>query len=185
MELTATSLPTKDQLIAFEQEIATLFEQAQIRAPVHLCAGNEDELINIFQHIQPTDWVCSTHRSHLHALLKGIPPEWVKTEILAGHSITLCNQEYRFITSAIVGGILPIAVGLAMAGERVWVFVGDMAAETGIFHECAKYAKGHNLPIIFVVEDNHCSVNTPTEQVWRYSYQNRFPHQGSGKYVRF
>jgi TPP-dependent pyruvate/acetoin dehydrogenase alpha subunit len=129
--------------------------------------------------------VCSTHRSHYHALLKGIPPEWVKKQILLGHSISLCNSDYKFVTSAIVGGILPIAVGIAMTGQTVWVFVGDMASESGTFHECVKYATGQNLPIHFIVEDNGMSVNTPTDKVWRYSYQRIYPHAGSGKYVIF
>lgn len=175
---------TKEELIAFERDIGNIFEQAKIRAPVHLAGGNEDQLIAIFKQIKPTDWVCSTHRSHYHALLKGIPKEWIKKEILQGHSITLCNREYRFITSAIVGGIIPIAVGLAMSGQTVWCFVGDMASETGIFHECVKYATGHNLPIRFVVEDNGLSVETPTREVWGYSYRSKYPHQGvSGKNV--
>lgn len=176
---------TKEDLIAFETDIADLFEQGKIHAPVHLHGGNEDDLIEIFKNIKSTDWVFSTHRSHYHALLKGIPPEWLKEEILAGHSITLNNAEYKFFSSAIVGGILPIAVGVVMTGQTVWVFCGDMASETGIFHECLKYSIGHNLPIHFVVEDNGFSVDTPTGKVWRYSYQRRFPHQGSGVYVIF
>ena len=172
-------------LIDFEQEIAHLFEAAQIHAPVHLSRGNEEALLNIFQKIKPTDWVMSTHRNHYHALLKGVPREWLKAEILLGHSITICNAEHKFFSSAIVGGILPIGVGLAMAGETVWCFVGDMGAETGIFHECVKYSLGHNLPIHFVVEDNGYSVETPTKEVWRYSYQRAFPHQGMGTFVIF
>ncbi len=171
---------TKADLIDFETEIASLFEQGKIPAPVHLHGGNEDDLIEIFKNIKPSDWVFSTHRSHYHALLKGIPPEWLKDEIIRGHSITLNNREYRFFSSAIVGGVLPIAVGVAMTQQVVWCFVGDMSAETGIFHECVKYSLGHQLPIHFVVEDNGYSVDTPTDAVWRYSYQRTFPHQGSG-----
>ncbi len=167
-----------DELKAFEEEIAHLFEQRLIPYPIHLVSSNEEKLIKIFKHIKPTDWVCSTHRSHLHALLKGIPLDWVKNQILKGHSITLCNAEYKFITSAIVGGILPIAVGLAMAGERVWVFCGDMCAESGIFYECQKYAVGHDLPITFIIEDNGLSVQTTTQKVWRYKYKSKYPHQG-------
>ena len=175
----------KEALISFEKEIAELFEQGKIHSPVHLSKGNEDALVEIFKQIEPTDWVFSTHRSHYHALLKGIPREWLKAEILKNRSITINNAEYKFFSSAIVGGILPIAVGVAMTGQTVWCFVGDMAAETGIFHECVKYANGHNLPIYFVVEDNGLSVDTPTEKVWRYSYQREFPHQGSGTFVIF
>ena len=169
----------KDGLIAFEADIARLFEQAKIPSPCHLSGGNEDALIEIFQNIKPIDLCFSTHRSHYHALLKGIPPDRLKAEILANHSITINNAEYKFFSSAIVGGILPIAVGVAMMGETCWVFCGDMAAETGIFHECVKFATGHELPIHFVVEDNGYSVLTPTKQVWRYSYERTFPHQGT------
>ncbi len=176
---------TKQELIDFEADIAQLFEDAQIPSPVHLSKGNEDNLIEIFKNIKSSDWVFSNHRSHYHALLKGIPPEWLKSEILVNRSITVNNTTYNFFSSAIVGGILPIAVGVAMTGQTVWCFVGDMSAETGIFHECVKYATGHKLPIHFVVEDNGLSVETPTEKVWRYSYQRELPHQGSGKFVIF
>ena len=172
-------------LTDFEQEIAQLFEVGQIHSPVHLSGGNEQDLISLFWRIQPNDWVFSTHRSHYHALLKGIPKDWLKAEILANHSITLNNAEYRFFSSALVGGILPIAVGVAMMGETVWAFCGDMAAETGIFSECVKYATGHQLPIHFVVEDNGFSVDTPTNKVWRYSYERQWPHQGMGKFIIF
>ncbi len=177
----------KQELIDFEADIAGLFEKGTIPSPIHLSKGNEDELIKIFENIKPSDWCFSTHRSHYHALLKGIPREWLKAEILDNRSITINNAEYKFFSSAIVGGILPIAVGVAMAGQTVWCFVGDMSAETGIFHECVKYATGHKLPIHFVVEDNGLSVETPTEQVWRYSYERELPHQGSGsgKFVIF
>lgn len=183
------------ELIAFEREIADLFEAGKIHAPVHLHGNNEDALIEIFKQIKPDDWVFSTHRSHYHALLKGIPPEVIRSEILKGNSISLQFPEYHFYTSAIVAGIVPIAVGAAMAGKTCWVFVGDMAAETGIFNECFKYASGHKLPLHFVVEDNGMSVDTPTSKAWgenfchgfptTYTYERIYPHQGSGKFVIF
>lgn len=174
-----------EELIAFEEEIKELFLEAKVASPVHLSRGNEEQLIAIFENIRPEDWVFSNHRSHYHALLKGIPKEWLKREILANRSIHINNRMYKFFTSAIVGGVLPIALGVAMTGQKVWVFVGDMAAETGIFHECVKYATSQNLPVSFVVEDNGFSVDTPTEKVWRYSYEREFPHQGAGKFVIF
>lgn len=192
---------TKEEMIAFEEDIKRIHITGAIKAPVHLTGGNEDELIGIFKDVEPEDWVFSTHRSHYHALLKGIPPEWLKKEILEGRSIGIYNAEYHFFSSAIVGGALPIALGMAMALQRtqtegvVWVFVGDMAAETGIFHEVTKYARRHDLPIIFVIEDNGLSVNTPTQEVWgvdddegymmRYTHKRTFPHQGTGTWVVF
>lgn len=185
-----------EELISFETKVAKLFEAGKIHAPVHLSGGNEQELIEIFHNIKPSDWVFSTHRSHYHALLKGIPSDWLMAEILAGHSITINNAKHRFFSSAIVGGIIPIAVGIAMTGQTVWCFVGDMAAKTGIFSECIKYARGHNLPIKFVVEDNGLSVCTPTNEAWGhipsvveedgyYKYKPTWPHQSSGVGVAF
>ena len=145
--------------------------------------------------------VFSTHRSHYHALLHRISPDWLLNEILEGHSMHIFNSEHRFFTSAIVGGCLPIALGVAMAikwkaeKRHVWVFVGDMAAETGAFHECTKYAARQTLPITFIIEDNGLSTNTPTQLVWgegkdkpnivRYSYERQFPHVGCEQWVTF
>lgn len=192
---------TEEELIAFEEEIKNIFLEGIIRAPVHLSGGNEEPLIEIFKQVRKGDWCFSTHRSHFHALLKGVPPEKVKAEILAGHSIHLNFKEYNFFTSAIVGGCLPIALGVAMAikmkgeGRHVWCLVGDMAAETGVFHECTKYAARNNLPITFVVEDNGLSTNTPTQDTWglgkgsphiiRYKYERQFPHINVGEFVVF
>ena len=197
--------PTLEQLVAFELEIADLFNAGKIRAPVHLSGGNEKQLIEIFKDIRPQDWVCSTWRNHYHGLLKGVPPDIMRGHILEGYSIALNYPDYRFYSSAIVGGMLPIAVGIAWAikradvDERVWMFVGDMASRSGIFHECYTYAQGHNLPVDFVVEENGLSVCTNTDEVWgghwdwdwdssryhRYQYRLPFPHSGAGKRVEF
>jgi len=192
---------SKKDLTKFEEEIKTLFLDKRIKSPIHLSGGNEDALIRIFKRIKRDDWVFSTHRSHYHALLKGIGSEWLKNEILENRSIHIYNREYHFFSSAIVGGCLPIAVGVAMAIKRregkrhIWVFLGDMASHTGIFHECTEYAARHQLPITWVIEDNHFSVNTPTEEVWgtgnakphivKYSYQRIFPHAGVDQFVKF
>jgi len=184
----------------FEKEIIDLFLDKQIRAPVHLSDGNEEQLIEIFEDVDENDWVFSTWRSHYHALLHGIDPVWLKREILAGRSISVTSKYPKFFSSAIVGGILPIAVGVSVTikrdgdKEHVWVFVGDMTAETGIYHETYQYAKRHELPMTFVIEDNGLSTNTPTQKVWGggndidtvdYSYDTRYPHVGIGQWVEF
>lgn len=192
---------TKRALIDFETEIAELYKAGKIKAPIHLSKGNEEPLIDIFRNIQPEDWIFSTWRSHYHALLKGIDPEWLKKEIIERRSIHIINPEHNFYSSAIVAGNLPIALGTAYAlklkksENGVWVFSGDMAAKTGAFHEATKYAQGHDLPIKFVVEDNSWSVDTPTQEVWdpenaqgkvmRYKYERGYPHHGSGVWVNF
>lgn len=198
---------TKEDLIAFEDEIAALFNAGKIRAPVHLYSGNEDRIIEIFRRIRPQDWVFCSWRSHYQCLLKGVPKERVREEILAGRSISLCFPEQRVFSSAIVGGVPPIATGTAMAikrrGEdsRVYCFMGDMTAETGIVHEAIKYSRNHALPIHFIVEDNGKSVCTDTREAWGqprlsfegvadeyvsyYRYETKYPHAGAGVRVQF
>lgn len=192
---------TGKELIEFEQEVATAFEAKQIHGPIHLSGGNEAELIEIFKKIYRRDWVFATYRNHYHALLHGIPRELVMREILAGHSMNLNFPDYHFMTSAIVGGILPIAVGVAAAikgtgqGKLVWCFVGDMAGLSGAFHEAQQYAARNALPIKFVIEDNGMSCDSPTMKCWgnevesahiiSYAYARTYPHVGIGKYVSF
>ena len=109
---------TRDDLITFEKEVARRWEAGEIHAPVHLSGGNEDSLIEIFQNIKRTDWICATWRSHYAALLHGIQPDELMRQILAEKSMSINSVEHRFYSSAIAGGILPIAVGLGMAIKR-------------------------------------------------------------------
>ena len=100
---------TKEELIEFEIEIAACFDDAQIRAPVHLYNDNEEQIIEVFKkhNIGPEDWVLCSWRSHYQCLLKGVPPEELKEAILQGRSISLCFKEYRILSSGIVTGALP------------------------------------------------------------------------------
>ena len=192
---------TKQELIDFEKDIETHFLKGEIRAPIHLSSGNEDKLISIFKDIKDSDWCFSNHRSHLHALLHGIPADWLKEQILLGRSMHINSKKYKFMTSSIVNGCVPIAVGMAMALKRqkspdkVWCFVGDMASSVGVFYENAKYTARQDLPITFIVEDNGLSTNTPTLEAWgdcalpenilRYYYERGCPHINVGKWVTF
>jgi len=162
-----------EELINFENDIAKIYENGNIKAPIHLRSGNEKILIDIFKDINKEDYVFSTWASHLHCLLKGIPKHLVKEAILDGRSITLNFPDYNFYSSAIVGGTVPIAVGTAYAikkqnkNNRVFCFLGDMGFQTGIAYESIKYAIGNDLPITFIVEDNNKSVDTPTSMAWK------------------
>ncbi len=198
---------TKEELITFEEDIAELFNAGKIRAPVHLYSGNEEQIIAVFEKIRSQDWVFCSWRSHYQCLLKGVPKEQIREEIVAGRSISLCFPDYRVFSSAIVGGVLPIAVGAAMAIQRrgedakVYCFMGEMTAETGVAHEAMKYSQNHGLPIHFVVEDNGKSVCTDTREVWNqsqlsfdgvqneyitsYRYETKYPHAGAGVRVQF
>ena len=193
---------TKEQLEQFELDCKAEWETGSVLGPVHLSKGNEEQLIEIFQYVHPQDYVYSTWRNHYHALLHGISKEWLMDEIKRGRSMKIINKEHNFIISAIVGGIIPQALGTAMAlkekgsDRKVWCFVGDMGFETGEFHLCYKYSKNFDLPLQFVVEDNNLSTNTPTDETWGkkqevpddviyYQYERGFPHHGSGTWVLF
>ena len=192
----------KNDLLKFEERIKIIYESGKIRAPIHLSGNNEEPLIKIFKKIKRDDWVLSTWRNHYHALLKGIPEKWLEKEIIAGRSMGINNIKYKFYSSAIVAGIIPIALGIAKglklkkSRNTVWVFIGDMTFETGVFNECYKYAKNHKLPVKFVVEDNNLSTNTPTDKVLvkktaqprdviYYKYKRKYPHHGTGGWVLF
>ena len=193
---------TEEKLIRFEQSIVDIWEAGKIKGPVHLSNGNEGSLIEIFKRIKETDWVFSTWRSHYHWVLKGLSADYATEIIKEGKSITMCEHEEKFYASAIVGGTLPIALGVASANkkdggdDKVWVFVGDMSFESGIFYEVHKYARNFDLPLYFVVEDNGVSTYTPTEATWNkkrevpsdvihYTYKSKYPHYGSGKWIAF
>ena len=109
---------TKESLIAFEDWVVDKFNNGHLRSPVHLSGGNEEQLIEIFKDIKKDDWVFSTYRSHYHALLKGISEDWLKEWILDNKSIHVMNKEHKFWTSAIVGGTLPVALGVALAIKK-------------------------------------------------------------------
>ena len=208
-ESTKTSI-TKDDIVNFEKEIADIFATGAIRAPVHLRAGREDELIKIFQDhsIGPEDYVFGYWDSHELALLKGVPREEVKQAIVQGKSISLCFPKYNVLCSGIVGSLMGTATGVAWSLKnqgkkgRAFVFCGDMSAETGAFHEAVKYAYNFDLPATFIVCDNGVSVMTDTRATWGnpdpwfkgtkfekkiiyFKYTNGYPHSGLGKLIKF
>ena len=186
---------TAKELIDFEREIADLYDAKQIHSAIHLHSGGEEALIEIFRDIRKQDWVLCSWRAHYQCLLKGVPREKLKAAIVAGQSMHLCFPEYKILSSGIVGGALPIATGIALGIKRrgedsvVHCFIGDMTSETGIAHECMKYAKGFDLPVRFYIEDNGLSAGSDTKKVWgikqlttssAFSYKmGRYAHAGT------
>jgi TPP-dependent pyruvate/acetoin dehydrogenase alpha subunit len=201
---------SKDEIVAFEKEIADVFATGVIRAPVHLRAGREDELIAVFKdhQINDDDYVFGFWDSHELALLKGVPRAELKQAILDGKSISLCFPKQKVLCSGIVGSLMGTAAGTAWALKnqgkkgRAFLFCGDMSAETGIFHEAVKYVYNFDLPATFIVCDNGVSVMTDTRATWGdtqpwfigtkyekkiiyFKYTNGYPHSGLGKLIKF
>jgi len=196
----------KEQLIAFEESIAEEFLRGEIRYPIHLDNDNEDELIKVFEKFKLGDSVYGSWRMHYKALLAGVPESELRKAIHRGESMALNFPEYHVYGSAIVGGIVPIAVGAAMAiktlggSSHVWCFIGDMTRLTGLAEECIRYSSYHQLPITFVTEDNGVSVLTDTRDCHgmnqlldldmypneiSFRYKSKYPHSGVGKRVEF
>jgi|TARA_R110000744_G_scaffold90507_7_gene175690 TPP-dependent pyruvate/acetoin dehydrogenase alpha subunit len=193
---------TPEELIQFEEEVASEYEDGKIRGPIHLSKNNEHQLIEIFSYIGQEDWVFVPWRNHYHAILHGVDKDYLVNSIRQGLSMGTNSVKPNFYSSSIVGGIIPIALGTAKAlqmknsSSKVWCFVGDMTFETGVFHEAYKYAKNFDLPIVWVLEDNDMSVHTPTDMAWGskqaipddiiyYKYEMGYPHHGTGKWVNF
>jgi Dehydrogenase E1 component/Transketolase, pyrimidine binding domain len=185
----------KSDLINFEQHIADLYRDCKLPFLFHLSGGNEDQLLEIFQEIKEGDYVLSTHRNHYHALLHGIPPKELEEKILGGRSMFIYDRRRNFFTSAIIGGTVAIAAGIALAlkkknsSQKVWCFIGDGTEDTGHLFEAARYVEGFGLPCTFIIEDNNRSVTTPKPERWgktitpdffscvrRYSYNIPWPH---------
>jgi len=197
------SVYTADDLIDFENEVKDHYENGEIKAPIHLSKGNENQLIEIFKYISEDDWVFSSWRNHYHALLHGVNKQSLLKDIISGRSMNTNSINPKFYSSSIVGGIIPIATGVAQSikiqnkKNKVWCFIGDMTYETGIFHESYKFSRNFELPLEFIVEDNTLSTNTPTKETWGiknltipkdiiyYKYERDYPHHGTGNWVLF
>ena len=186
---------TPEELIAFETKVKDVYEAGQVKGPIHLAKNNENQLIEVFQYIGKDDWVFVPWRNHYQALLHGVDEDKLFENICNGNSMHTNNTNPNFYSSSIVGGIIPLALGAALALKRknsknkVWCFVGDMTMETGIFHEAYKYAKNFELPLHWVIEDNNLSVHTPTDMAWKhkqdvpddviyFEYEMGYPHHG-------
>jgi len=189
---------TADELIDFENDVKSLWESGHLPFLLHLCGGNEHQLIEIFSRVNEGDYVLSTHRSHYHYLLAGGARNSLRDQIIRGNSMFIFDRKLNFLTSSIVAGTPAIAAGISLSlkrrasSQRVWCFVGDGAEDEGHFYEAVRFVDGHDLPCIFVIEDNNRSVDTAkadrygtSEMAWpkcviRYHYTPTYPHAGSG-----
>ncbi len=173
-------LPTRDHALVllrqmllirhFEERCAELYTQQKIRGFLHLYTGEEAVAVGVMQALDPRDAVVSTYREHGHALARGIAPGAIMAEMFGrregcsggrGGSMHLFDAATRFYGGgAIVGGGLPVAVGLALADRmqgRPQVsccFFGEGAAAEGEFHESMNLAQLWRLPVLFVCENN-------------------------------
>lgn len=160
----------------FEERCADLYKEEKIRGFLHLYIGEEAVAVGVLRALQPDDAIVATYREHGHALVRGVSARRIMAEMYGkaegcsggrGGSMHLFDRATRlFGGNAIVGGGLPIAVGLALADrmqgrERVTAcFFGDGAAAEGEFHEALNLAALWRLPVLFCCENNLYAMGT-------------------------
>lgn len=162
-----------------EEAIADRYGEQKMRCPTHLSIGQEAPAAAAGAVLKASDLAVSGHRAHAHYLAKGGNLPAMIAEIYGkatgcsrgkGGSMHLIDEGVGFMGStAIVGGTVPVGVGLALSrqrlgqGEIVCVFIGDAVLETGVFYESANFAATHGLPVLFLCENNLYSVYSPLE----------------------
>jgi pyruvate dehydrogenase E1 component alpha subunit len=164
----------------FEGECARLYTEEKIHSFLHLYDGEEAIAAGIIPVLEERDRIVATYREHAHALVRGIPMNAVMAEMFGkqegcsrgrGGSMHLFSHEVNFYGgNAIVGGGLPVAVGLAlsdhMRGEDIVTacFFGEGAVAEGEFHESLNLAALWSLPVLFICENNLYAMGTALDR---------------------
>ncbi|MEA2090838.1 MAG: pyruvate dehydrogenase (acetyl-transferring) E1 component subunit alpha [Campylobacterota bacterium] len=160
----------------FEEKCVELYSNQQIGGFLHLYIGEEAIAVGVMDALSADDAILATYREHGQALARGVSAKSIMAEMLGkmegcsrgrGGSMHLFDKATRFYGgSAIVGGGLPLAVGMALADKmqkknRVTLCIfGDGAVAEGEFHESLNLASLWNLPILFVCENNRYAMGT-------------------------
>jgi TPP-dependent pyruvate/acetoin dehydrogenase alpha subunit len=163
-----------------EEEIRGHYMENEMKTPMHMSMGEEAITVGVCHALKTEDQVFGTYRSHAIYLAKTQNIEDFFAEMYGkntallkgrGGSMHLCAPDLGFMgASAIVGSVIPVAVGAAFAnkqrgnGKVVAVFFGDGALDEGDFWESLNVACLMKLPILFVCEDNGFAVHTPTSK---------------------
>ena len=158
---------------AFEEYILKLFGQNMLSGTTHTYIGEEATAVAIMEFVKSEDTIFSNHRCHGHYLAYGGPEEKLFAEIMSKES-GICQGRggsqhihyKKFYTNGIQGGIVPNALGVAMADKmqnrnaNTIVFLGDGTLGQGVVYESLNIAAVYNLPVVFVVEDNQYAMST-------------------------
>jgi pyruvate dehydrogenase E1 component alpha subunit len=164
---------------AMEERCAQLYGETKIRGFLHLYIGEEAVATGVMSCLRPHDSVLATYREHGHALLRGVPMRSIMAEMFGrvdgcsggrGGSMHLFDASCGFYGgNAIVGGHLPVAVGLALASRMqgsdavTACFFGEGAMAEGEFHEAMNLAALWKTPVLFCCENNLYAMGTSLE----------------------
>lgn len=159
-----------------EEALARRYLEQEMRCPMHLCIGQEAIAVGVGAALKISDKMYSNHRAHGHYLAKGGSLQSMVAELYGrangccggrGGSMHMIDLDVGFMgATPIVGGTVPLAVGSAWASKLqkkpdvTVIFFGDGCFEEGVMHESLNFAALHQLPILFVCENNNFSVYT-------------------------
>jgi TPP-dependent pyruvate/acetoin dehydrogenase alpha subunit len=165
----------------FEEKVLhVMLPRRLFRGSCHLYIGQEAVGVGVMHALRDDDYVISTHRGHGHALLRGVDPFAMFSEIMGratgccggfGGSMHISDRARSFIgEDPVIGSNAPIAAGLALAvklggSDRVVAnFFGEGALNAGAFHEAANMAALWKLPVLFLCENNRYAISVPVEE---------------------
>ena len=164
----------------FEEKCAELYTQEKIRGFLHLYIGEEANAAGVMQALAPDEALVATYREHGHALLRGLPAGEVMAELYGkasgsshgrGGSMHIFDIARKFYGgNAIVGGGLPVAVGLALADKLLGknrvtcCCFGEGAVAEGEFHESLNLAALWQVPVLYLCENNLYAMGTALER---------------------
>ena len=151
-----------------------------IPGELHLAAGHEAAAVGVCQHLRDSDVVTAPHRPHHVAIAKGVDLKRMTAEIFGretglskgkGGHMHLFDPEVNFACSGIIAQGVPPAVGAALAAKKhntdqvAVAYLGEGAIDQGGFLESLNFASVHDLPVVFVVEDNDWAISMPKERI--------------------
>ena len=163
----------------FESAIHRLFLKGEVHGTTHLSAGQEAVPVGVCMTLEPSDRIAGTYRGHGHALAAGTDPAALAAEML-GRATGVCGGRAGSMNVidlahglvgcyGIVGGSIGAATGAALTAKRqgrvAVALFGDGAVNQAYFHECMNFAVVHELPAIFVCENNFYGEFTPMQKV--------------------
>lgn len=167
----------------FEEEVFEFYKRGLMPGLAHLYIGEEAVAVGACAAIRPDDFVGSTHRGHGHLVARGADTKRMMAEILGkktgycggkGGSMHIVAMDLGILgANGIVGGGIPIATGAGYSckyrgtDQVVLCFFGDGASNEGTFHESINMAAAWDLPVVYIIENNHYGITVDINRVTR------------------
>ena len=164
----------------YEEKTAEMYQLGEIGGFCHLYIGQEAVAVGAITPLNADDYVITAYRDHVHGLVRGMDPRVIMAELFGrstgcskgkGGSMHIFDASLNFLGGhAIVGGHLPLAVGVGYAiryrdTDAVCLcFLGDSVANIGAFNESLNMAALFQLPVIFIIENNEYGMGTPVRR---------------------